>query len=67
MEAIMRAFSNMNPDIKHIAFRELSENHLRELRSAMTETVAQILRWSIFGFWLLVVALPAVVSITASI
>lgn len=63
----MRALSNTNPVIPHIAFRILSEDNMKKVHSKSIETIAQIVRWAVVGAFSLIIVLPAIISITNSI
>jgi hypothetical protein len=67
MEANMPAPSNPNPVIATIAFRKLRNNNLKGTHSEKIETIALIMRWSIAGICLLVIALPTIISIASPI
>ncbi len=62
----MRAPSDANPATPHITFRILSEDIMKTLHSKLLVTIAQIVRWSVVGIFTLIIALPAIVSITTS-
>ncbi len=45
-------------------FRIESEDIMKTVHSKLIETIAQIVRWSVVGIFALVIATPAIVSIT---
>ncbi len=62
-KGVMRAPSDANPAHPHM-FRIESEDIMKTVHSKLIETIAQIVRWSVVGIFALVIATPAIVSIT---
>ncbi len=63
----MRFLSDTNPAIPHFAFHIPSADRSSAVHSKLIEAIAQIVRWTIAGILVLVVAVPAIISVQNSI
>ncbi len=67
MEVIMRTFSDTNPFLSPFTFHMSREDKMKHVQAKLTKTIAQIVRWAIVGILSLIMALPAIISLTDSI
>ncbi len=63
----MRFLSDTNPALPHFVFHIPSADRSRAVRSKLIKTIARVVRLTIAGILVLVVAVPAIISLQNSI